>query len=91
METIFTHTSAKGVEKGFVNELLTLEKHESECFKTNIILQITPQEEVKFQQSEVCCCAKNLFHIIPKALRVMFEITIILLDTTEEQPILNVL
>ena len=31
--------------------MLTLEKIASECLKTNIPLQINPQEEVQFQQS----------------------------------------
>ena len=101
----------------FVNEMLTLEKIISDYFKTNMSLEITPQEELNFQQSDVCwlceasfakCTAPSICDAsftecensrektqqsclrIPKALRVKFEIAIVLLDTTEEQPILNV-
>ena len=33
---------------------MTLEKIASNCFKTNLELEITPQEEESFQQSKVC-------------------------------------
>ena len=40
--------------KRFVNEMLTLEKIASDYFKTNIKVQITPQEEESFKLSEEC-------------------------------------
>ena len=39
--------------KWFVDEMLTLEKNASNYFKTNLELEITPQEEEQFQQSTI--------------------------------------
>ena len=44
----------EGCVSWFVNKMFTLEKITSEYFSTILPLQITPQEEVKFQQSDVC-------------------------------------
>ena len=47
--------------KWFVNKMLTLEKIASKYFKTNLELQITPQEEESFQLAEECwLCEKPL-------------------------------
>ena len=43
-----------------VNGNLTLEKTFYNYLKTNISLQITPQEEVQFQQSDVCWLCERL-------------------------------
>ena len=43
----------------FVNEMLTLEKIASNYFKTNLQLQITPQEEESFQLAEECWFCEN--------------------------------
>ena len=40
--------------KWLVNRMLTLEKIASKYFKTNLELQITPQEEESFQLAEEC-------------------------------------
>ena len=82
--------------------MLTLEKIASEFFKTNLELQITPQEEVKLLMKLKCVgYAMNLLihllKLLPKALEalcvlcVKLETMINLLDTTEGQSILNVI
>ena len=43
----------------FVNRMLTLEKIASKYFKTNLELQITPQEEESFQLAEECWFCEN--------------------------------
>ena len=43
----------------FVNRMLTLEKIASKYFKTNIELEITPQEEESFQLAEECWFCEN--------------------------------
>ena len=45
--------------KWFVNKTLTLEKVASKYFKTNLELQITPQEEESFQLVEECWLCEN--------------------------------
>ena len=45
--------------KWFVNRMLTLEKISSKYFKTNLELQITPQEEESFQLAEECWLCEN--------------------------------
>ena len=45
--------------KWFVNRMLTLEKIASKYFKTNLELQITPQEEESFQLAEDCWLCEN--------------------------------
>ena len=47
--------------KWFVNRMLTLEKIASKFFKTNLELQITPQEEESFQLAEVCWLCEEPF------------------------------
>ena len=44
----------------FVNEMLFLEKIAGNCFKTNLELEITPQEEESFQQSTICWLCEQL-------------------------------
>ena len=44
----------KGCVKWLVKEMWTLEKNAINYFKTNLELQITPQEEEKFQEAKVC-------------------------------------
>ena len=45
----------------FVNEMLTLENIASNYFKTNLPLEITPEEHQSFQQSKVCwLCERKL-------------------------------
>ena len=43
----------------FVNEMMTLEELALEYFKTDLELEITPQEEESFQQSKVCWLCEN--------------------------------
>ena len=45
--------------KWFVNRMLTLEKIASKYFKTNLELQISPQEEESFQLAEECWLCEN--------------------------------
>ena len=45
----------------FVNEMLTLEKIASKYFKTNLDLEITPQEEKSFQLAEECWLCEQPF------------------------------
>ena len=45
--------------KWFVNRMLTLEKIASKYFKTNLELEITPQEEESFQLAEECWLCEN--------------------------------
>ena len=45
----------------FVNEMLTLEKIASKYFKTNLELEITPQEEESFQLAEECWLCEQPF------------------------------
>ena len=45
--------------KWFVNKMITLEKIASKYFKTNLELQITPQEEESFQLAEECWLCEN--------------------------------
>ena len=45
--------------KWFVNRMLTLEKIANNYFKTNLELQITPQEEESFQLAEECWLCEN--------------------------------
>ena len=47
--------------KWFVNRMLTLEKIASKFFKTNLELQITPQEEESFQLAEECWLCEEPF------------------------------
>ena len=47
--------------KWFVNRMLTLEKIASKYFKTNLELQITPQEEESFQLAEGCWLCEQPF------------------------------
>ena len=47
--------------KWFVNRMLTLEKIASKYFKTNLELQITPQEEESFQLAEECWLCEQPF------------------------------
>ena len=47
--------------KWFVNRMLTLEKIASKYFKTNLELQITPQEEESFQLAEECWLCEEPF------------------------------
>ena len=46
----------------FVNEMLTLEELALEYFKTDLELEITPQEEESFQQSKVCWLCERELH-----------------------------
>ena len=45
--------------KWFVNRMLTLEKIANNYFKTNLELEITPQEEESFQLAEKCWFCEN--------------------------------
>ena len=45
----------------FVNRILTLEKIANNYFKTNLELEITPQEEGSFQLAEECWLCENPF------------------------------
>ena len=45
--------------KWFVNRMLTLEKIANNYFKTNLELEITPQEEESFQLAEECWLCEN--------------------------------
>ena len=45
----------------FVNEMLTLERIASKYFKTNLELEITPQEEESFQLAEECSLCEQPF------------------------------
>ena len=47
----------------FVNEMLTLENIASNYFETNIPLEITPEEEESFQQSNVCWLCERELHV----------------------------
>ena len=46
----------------FVEKMLTLENIASNYFKTNLPLEITPQEEESFQQSKVCWLCEQALH-----------------------------
>ena len=46
----------------FVNEMLTLEKIANIYFETNILLEITPEEEESFKQSKVCWLCEQELH-----------------------------
>ena len=54
--------SQRSCVKWFINQMLTLEHEINKYFKTNIPLQKTPQEKVKFQQSEVCWLCEEAFN-----------------------------
>ena len=45
--------------KWFVKEMLKLELEANKYFKTNLELQITPEEEESFQQSTICWLCEN--------------------------------
>ena len=45
--------------KWFVKEMLKFELEANKYFKTNLELQITPEEEESFQQSNICWLCEN--------------------------------
>ena len=45
--------------KWFVTEMLKLELEANKYFKTNLELQITPEEEESFQHSTICWLCEN--------------------------------
>ena len=74
----------------FVNEILTLEKIASEYFKTNLPLEMTPEEEESFNNLPYAGFVNKhyakIHSVIPKVLlMIKFEIMIILQASTEEQ------